>query len=301
MRVLLTGGGGFVGRTLRALISQEQASVETVSLGYRTDATHTIHAPSEIGSVLAAARPDIVLHLAGASFSSPPDVLERINVSYAASLLQGVLENKLNCPVVLFGSAAEYGEVDGAELPVVETRACSPLSTYGKSKLAQTRLAMDYYRQGVRTVVVRPFNIIGPGMPPRMLLHDLVLRLHAVKNRTGRQILELMTPEATRDFIDVRDVALQVWRIARNPDSSGQVVNICTGRETTVKDTFYAVAQALGVDAAFVEKPANRPGALRSVGSVKKMVLLSGSAPEYSFTQSVSDGVASMYASGELS
>jgi len=295
MRVLLTGATGFVGRALLDHLEGEKATATTLALGaQRSTATWNAAHLADVADILDKARPDCVFHLAGTVLTDPPGLMQRINVDYAEALMQGVLDHDLDCPVVVFGSAAEYGNVPPEALPVREDHPCEPVSPYGRTKLAQTRLAMDFLDKGVRTIVLRPFNIIGPGMARRFLLPSLVARIAATAGLPEKPPLGLTTPHATRDFIDVRDAACIAWGIARNPKSVGHIVHVCTGRESSVAWLFETVARELGVDAAYRAEASADAFITRSVGHTGRMLRLAGTGPTFSLEDSVRDVIAAL-------
>ena len=294
MRVLLTGATGFVGRALLARLDKENVSAATLALGPgRADATWNATTLSDIPGILAQARPDCIFHLAGTSRDDPPGLMRRINVDYAEAIMRGVLDHALSCPVVVFGSAAEYGNVPPEALPVAEDHPCDPINPYGRAKLAQTRLAMEYFDKGVRAVVIRPFNIVGPGMAGRFLLPKLAARIAAARTGSNEPV-PLLNPDSTRDYVDVRDVARIAWRVARNPESAGQVVHACTGRETSVARMFEAVAEELGIAVQYKGEAARDAGITRSVGDTGRMVRLAGTGPALSLEESIRDVIAAL-------
>lgn len=293
MRVLLTGVTGFVGRALRDHLEGEDVDTVTLTLGsHGKNTTWNAADLSDVKRILGQARPDYILHLAGTTLTDPPELMQRINVDYAEAVMQGVLDLGLTCPVVVFGSAAEYGNVAPQALPVTEDHPCAPTNPYGRTKLAQTRLANIFFDKGVRTIVLRPFNIIGPGMDSRFLLPSLVARIAAAARTPSKEPLSLLNPDSTRDYVDVRDVARMGWKVARNPKSVGRIVHLCTGRESSVAEMFKAVAGELGVDVAYEAKTSADAGIARSVGDTGRMLRLAGTSPAFSLEESLRDVIA---------
>src|SRR4051794_11161816 len=145
MRALVTGAGGFIGRSLCAHLRAEGAAV--VTLGHREgDAQHYRVDPAQLDTLIAAvdaARPDVVFHLAGVMQAPEPATYYDVNVRYAEGLLTA-LERTGQAAVraMLTGSAAEYGPNPEA-LPIREDMRASPVTDYGISKLAQTRIGLD--------------------------------------------------------------------------------------------------------------------------------------------------------------
>ncbi len=98
-------------------------------------------------------------------------------------------------------------------LPVSEECVCQPATPFGQSKLAQTHLAQAAAAaSGQKIVIVRPFNVIGPGLPDFYFAASLARRLRLLRSENAPigTAFEIFNPDSTRDFIDVRDVATAV-------------------------------------------------------------------------------------------
>jgi nucleoside-diphosphate-sugar epimerase len=117
--------------------------------------------------------------------------------------------------VIAAGSAAEYGATPESELPIREESAPAPVSDYGRSKLTATERAIEMSETlGVPVVIARIFNVTGPGEPDSLVFGKLAQGI-ARAEREARSADILVGPlGATRDLIDVRDVALALLAIA---------------------------------------------------------------------------------------
>ena len=237
---LVTGASGFIGRHVcRELRHRGIHTVAVIRPGGRNaeaDASVLLgDDPSDVDLLvnhLEALRPDIIFHLAGAKPGASLLDLYRTNVVYGAALIDALERLRLT-PVILFaGSAAEYGPVDPSAQPVSESLTCKPVTGYGISKLAQTHHALA--AKQARIVVARLFNPIGPGMP-----HHLALgRFASIISAMGREGGELPTGplNAVRDFSNVADVARCLVALVKTPAAYGQIVNVCSGRGTSLRD-----------------------------------------------------------------
>ncbi len=190
---------------------------------------------ASVAAALEVAKPDSVFHLAGVAVSPDLSVFYRVNVLYAATLLAAMEAAGLSGrQVVLVGSAAEYGPVAPEHQPIVEETPCSPTSHYGISKLAQTQLARAA-RASQRVLVVRPSNLVGPGMPANYLVPQLVEQVLAVQ-RGAAEVVNVGNLAAVRDFLDIEDACRALWRLSSADVPSGEIVNLCSGRGVAVRE-----------------------------------------------------------------
>jgi GDP-4-dehydro-6-deoxy-D-mannose reductase len=120
--------------------------------------------------------PDWVFHLAGIP-SGPAIDVYRINFLASIYLLEAIREHAPKARVLLVGSAAEYGQVAATNLPITEDQPCRPVGPYGVAKHAQTLAALDLvHRLGLKIVIARPFNIIGAGISPSLVVGAILDR-----------------------------------------------------------------------------------------------------------------------------
>ena len=155
-RALVTGASGFVGRHLATQLETDgwhviravRAEPTGLAPGYfglgraPWDAAHFASAIDET-------RPDVVFHMAGATWAESAAAFYAANVMLAAYLLDAVAASQTRPAVVLAGSAAEYGPVTDNQLPVHEEMACNPVTHNGISKYAQTLLGLAHAREEV--------------------------------------------------------------------------------------------------------------------------------------------------------
>jgi GDP-4-dehydro-6-deoxy-D-mannose reductase len=160
------------------------------------------------------------------------------------NLLASVQRHSPECRVVLTGSAAEYGSVDAADMPVSELTACAPAGAYGVTKLAATELALEWARAwGLRVTIARPFNIVGPGVPSRLLVGALIGRVrHALEGPENERspTVRVGNVEALRDFVAVEDVADGMVALLSRPELEG-VFNLCSGQPVAVRDVLETI------------------------------------------------------------
>jgi nucleoside-diphosphate-sugar epimerase len=152
MRALVSGSTGFSGGFLCAALRTQGFEVHAVSQRADVAGVERVDLTSSEAwaRVLRTVRPDHVFHLSGVMYSAKLSDLAQHNAAAAGALLDAALANKPPGVLLLVGSAAEYGIVPEAEIPVVESFPASPRMPYGATKYAQTQLGLDAGRRGLR-------------------------------------------------------------------------------------------------------------------------------------------------------
>jgi len=167
-----------------------------------------------------------------------------------------------------------------------------PSSFFGASKLAQTQVGLAAAAEwGLGVVVVRPFNVIGPGLPRHYFAASLAQRLVELRAAGASGDVPVVNAEATRDFVDVRDMAgalLGLMARGEPPAATMALYNIASGHETPVR----AVAEklcALAGDFKVVDAGAggSRSCMQRSCGDATKLRQSIGWKPRISWEQSM--------------
>ena len=292
-KALVLAGNSFLGRHLcDCLRARGMAVVPTTRRGALGTLPCDVTAAADVRRVLAASQPDWVFSCAAATSPNvAPTELYAVHVMGTLNLLEAMSESTPEATAVLFGSAAEYGAVPEEALPVGESYKEAPTSFFGASKLTQTHLALASARErGLRVLVLRPFNLLGPGLPGHYLATALARRLLAEEGID--EPFAVTNGHATRDFVDVRDVAeaavlLVEWGRAR--PGEGQVFNVASGQETAVLDVAAKLCAMSGrrraVDAGIGP---SRSGVTRSRGDASR-ARAAGWVPRIDWEQSLED------------
>lgn len=143
--------------------------------------------------------------------------------------------------VLLVSSAAVYGNT--ATLPVTEYTSANPISPYGFHKLGQEALLDEFGKlYGVPTCKARVFSTYGRGLR-RLAVWEITQRA-----LTGNYALR-GTGEETRDYLHVTDIAHAVECIASRAPFGGEVINIASGQESSMRQVASLIYRALGVSA----------------------------------------------------
>lgn len=254
-RVLVTGADGFIGSWVTARLVAHRASVVAmVSTTGRDRVTSrrpfaggvTVVASeltdvTSLRSVVDAARPELVIHLAafthvGRSFQRLDDNIQT-NIQGTVNLLTALDGSYQR--FVYVGSGDVYGDVP---VPFVEDGPISPASPYAVSKYAAERFCRMFQQAyGWPIVCLRPFNVYGPGQSPDRIIPELILS--ALQGRP----LEMTEGRQTREFTYVSDVADAFCRALVAPGVEGRVINIGRGDEVAIRDLALLVLGLLGV------------------------------------------------------
>jgi UDP-glucose 4-epimerase len=242
LRILITGGAGFIGSHLVDTLTQEGHQVSVVddlSSGHRNQVSSlarfydiSITNP-ELSTVMQQERPQVVIHHAAqldVRFSvSNPEKDAQINVLGSLNLL----ETSIKCNVERFIFASSGGAMYGEprQFPCSEENPIEPLSPYGAAK-ATVETYLHYYRQvhGLKSFALRYANVYGPRQDPHG--EAGIIAIFTLAFLEGRTPIIFGDGEQVRDFVYVDDVvAANVACLTSNKPGS---YNIGTGEGTSV-------------------------------------------------------------------
>lgn len=236
MRLLVIGATGFLGAHVRTRAEAAGMEVVTAARSPLPDSPRHVSLdlaaddPARLAATLADVAPDAVVNCAGA-VAGPADVLSAVNVTGTYALVRAMLQAP-PARLVHLGSAAEYGRAE-PEVGVSERTPPRPVSMYGVTKLAGTRLVQVVRAVQLETVVLRVFNPVGPGAPEAGLPGRLAGTLRSALAE-GTEV-HLGPLDAVRDFVDARDVADAVLAAATADTLPHPVLNIGSGRGVPVR------------------------------------------------------------------
>lgn len=235
MKVAVFGSNGFIGSHVTSEVAKHH---DVVALSRNAEDPDLRADLSDAGSVKRAMErhaPDAVINCAGIIDPTRAD----LNVQYTRNLFDGIEQSDIIPDrIITTGSAAVYGQVDS--LPVREDVEHNPGNDYGRSKSEEETMVLERAREiGTQAVVARVFNPIGPNMPDRMLIPNLLRQAEDIKagNRNGFEISRL---DSERDFIDVRDLA-RAYVALLVAELSDEVYNIGTGNGTPNAELLRAI------------------------------------------------------------
>ena len=246
--ILVTGAAGFAGSHLLDLLRSDDARMVALrkpGVGADTQAAYPDADWREIDlldrdamrRVVADTGPDAVYHLAGAphvgqSWSAATDTLA-VNVMGTHVLLEAIRLEGVPSRVVVPSSAYVYRAVDRA---LTEDDAVEAANPYAISKVA-TELAVARAARvdGLRAVVARSFNHIGPRQDPSFFASGVARQVALIEAGRLEPVILVGNLESRRDLTDVRDT-VQAYRALADRGSPGTAYNVCSGRAYRMRD-----------------------------------------------------------------
>lgn len=270
-RALVTGGAGFIGSNLVKLLTESRHEVvvlDNYSSGYRQNLAPFPQARVIEGDVRdeSAVREaiegcEVAFHLAASvgnvrSIEHPIEDSE-INVIGTLRVLEAARHHSVR-KVVFSSSAGIFGELK--TLPIREDHQVEPDSPYGASKLGAEKLCLAYAKlYPLECVCLRYFNVYGVNQ--RYDAYGNVIPIFAHRALRGQPLVIFGDGEQTRDFVNVRDVAMANYRAAMAPGVSG-VFNIASGTQVTINRLASLLSEAGRLDV-IIEHAATRQGDVR--------------------------------------
>lgn len=313
MKILVTGADGFVGEHLvEALLDaghEVSASVltlpptrDTLTPGQMAQAewkAADVRDHDALHRLVAAVRPDQIYHLAG--FASGAMARERssqalaTNAGGTVNLCEAVAAVRDEFPdfdprVLVMGSGDSYGDAARDDVPLNEQMHLRPVSAYGLSKAAQELAAHTYRRaRGLRILVVRSFNLVGPGQAPQFVVPDFCTQVAKIASGRSRDpVLHVGNLDAERDFTDVRD-GVRAFRMVMALDEPAAAYNVATGESIAIRSIVEWILDEADVRPEIVTDQSRcRRGEVRRIrGDAGLLRRDTGWAPERDIEQSV--------------
>lgn len=245
MRALVTGANGFLGNHLVAALVREGHEAAAFGGDVRERADWARHAPA-----------DVLLHLAAVSSvpaaTRDPERAWAVNADGTLRALEWARAGGAR-RVVLVSTAHVYGKARYS--PIDEAHPLAPGSPYGASKLAAEALTLAYGRTyGIEAVVVRPFNVYGPGQAAGFLVPDIMMPL-----AQGRAPV-LGDPKPVRDFTYVDDATAFLVKAATLPGLGGIALNLGSGSGHPIAEVAKLAAEVSGTGLVPTFDPAKARG-----------------------------------------
>ncbi|MBI4277434.1 MAG: SDR family oxidoreductase [Armatimonadetes bacterium] len=293
MKILVTGGAGFIGsHVVEAYLATGHAVavVDTLATGRRENLPpgvrlHQVDLRDEaLDGVFAEERPEVVNHHAAQASVAvslrDPRGDAAVNVIGGLCLLELCVRHGVRRVIYASTGGAIYG--DAASLPTDERHPAAPSSPYGVAKYALEQYLHAFrVMHGLPSVTLRYANVYGPRQDPHGEAGVIALFIHAMLR--GEQPTVFGDGAQTRDFVGVEDVA-RANVLALQSDAAG-VFNIGTGVETSVNDLFARLAALTGSPGRPARAPA-RPGEVyRSVLDVRLAAERLGWTPQVSLQE----------------
>ena len=241
MKILITGGAGFIGSHLTdALIRKNHhiIVVDDLSTGKKTNLNPQakfyklkIQSP-KLTDVFRKEKPNVVFHLAAQmnvrKSISDPSFDAQTNILGSINLLENCVKHKIKKFIFISTGGAIYG--DGVKIPTPENAAAAPLSPYGVAKFAIEKYLYFYNHQyKLSYTILRLANIYGPRQNYLGEAGVVAIFCHNLKNN---QPLTIFGGAQTRDFVYVADV-VQAGLKAMSKSKQG-IYNVGTSQQTSI-------------------------------------------------------------------
>jgi UDP-glucose 4-epimerase len=307
MRVVVTGGAGFIGSNLVRALVRRGAQVTVVDNLATTwslrliedvlDRVEFVHADIRLAEDLervGTGPVDRVYHLA-ASFANElsmdhPTIDMRANIEGTVNVL--AMARRLGCGLFVYtGSSSSYGDV---EPPFHEDGPTRPYTPYAISK----QVGETYVRSsGLSYAVFRLFNAYGPGDPPGTYRNAVPNMMAAIDDPGGR--IRILGRTATRDFTYVDDVVRVLLDAGR---ATGAVVNVASGVETPVVDLARHILRLFDLPESRLsfEEPRAWDRVVRRCASVERLRTLFDFVPSTPLRDGLREAARWLHAAGHL-
>jgi len=299
-KVLVTGGGGFIGSHLVERLVELGADV-TAFVRYNSrndpglleilgDKRKEIRIVSgeirELETVRKVTKDaEVIFHLAALvgipySYVHPNEVIE-VNTIGTLNVLTAVKDLGVR-KVVITSTSEVYGTA--ITIPISEKHPKQPQSPYSASKIAADAIALSFYHAfELPVAIVRPFNTFGPRQSDRAIIPTLI------GQALTKRVIEVGNTKPTRDFTFVTDTVEGFIKVAESDSSVGEEINLGSGREISVGDLAEKIAALCGRDVQIVpSKERFRPAkseVARLLGDASKAGKMLGWEPKKKFEE----------------
>ena len=288
MKVLVTGGAGFVARHLaRELTRNGNEAVLTDIVDaqladfHRADLTDR----AAIADLVRQVQPEAIVHLGAISFvpdaAKDPGLLERVNVGGTRNLLdalQNAPRHGRRNPAFLFVSTAQVNHL--------------PRSAYAESKATAESVVQQFANAGIDVLIARPANHTGPGQSPKFVVPSFIRQALEIQAER-RSSFTTGNLDSIRDFTDVRDI-VAAYRLILEHGDPGNIYNIGSNNRISIGKLLELIATIVGIPPKSETDPTLwRPTDASEPINVSDLTRL-GWAAKISFEQTLRDMVTAM-------
>lgn len=254
MKVLVTGGAGFIGSHLVEKLSEENCQVmvlDNLHTGLRENVPAGVAlvelnvCDPQLLPLFETEKFDAVVHLAGQTMVNvsidDPHYDAQVNIQGTVNVLEACRKTEVK-RIVFASTAAVYGDID--EVPIQETFAARPTSFYGLSKLTVENYLQLYHQlYGLDYVALRFANVYGERQGDGG--EGGVISIFTKRVARGEAIAIYGDGGQTRDFIYAGDVASGIWQALRT-EKANAVYNLSTQTEVSINHMVALLAQISG-------------------------------------------------------
>jgi len=303
MKVLLTGGAGFIGSHIQDKLLEQGHDVAILD-NLRSGKKENVHAQSKFYEVditdkekleeaLMDFKPKAIFHLAAQN--EVPYSMEHpyedatTNIIGMMNLCEASV--KAGVPKIIYSNTggAYYGDVDEKDLPVEEDHIITkPTSFYGVSKAtAELYLKLYAHAHGLEYVALRYSNVYGPRQDGNK--EAGVIAIFTSKMLKGEMPTINGSGDFTRDYVFVGDVADANLKALEYPKND--YFNIATGKRTSVQEVFDVIAQEIGISEQANYGPDRSGDAKHNALAIGKAEVKLGWTPKYDLAQGIKETI----------
>ena len=265
MKVLVTGATGFIGSHLSEMLLEENFEVVAFDRynpnnewgwleysKYKKDIEVILGDIRDYDSVLKAISGcDSVFHLAALvgipySYESPLAYI-RTNIEGTYNVLEVARQRDLK-QILITSTSETYGTAQ--TVPINEDHPLVGQSPYSASKIAADQLSLSYFKSFDMPIkIVRPFNTYGPRQSARAIIPTVITQI-----LNGAREIKLGNIDPTRDFTYVLDTCLGFLEIYKATKLFGEVTNIGSSSEISIRDLCEVIKELLGKEISILEE-----------------------------------------------
>ena len=285
LKVLVTGGTGFVGRHLVAALDRTLAEGSEIVAGTsRPDMGRPDGDPAgaaipsgripvrltamdvtdaaQVSAVVRAEQPTHLVHLAAiaavTAATRDPRFAWSVNLGGTLNVALAVADECPSCRILFSGSSEIYGASFKAGVPLDEGALLQPANPYAASKAAADLMLGQMALQGVAVTRVRPFNHTGPGQGEQFAIPSFAAQIARIELGLQEPVIRVGWLDAVRDFLDVGDVVDGYVRIIRSADRlpPGCIINLASGTGRRIGDLLDRLVSMSTVPIELVQDPA---------------------------------------------
>ena len=263
MKILITGSEGFIGSHLVSKLVKKGYYVNALvlynsfnNIGWLENLEQ--HEKKKINIILgdirdynsvfnAAKNCDVIINLAALigipySYKAPMSYFET-NVKGTINILE--VAKKLNIKKVIQTSTSEvYGSAKF--VPMTEDHPLVGQSPYSASKISSDQVSLSYFLSfGTPVTILRPFNTFGPRQSLRAIIPSIIVQGLSANNFDKN--IQIGSLEPTRDFNYIEDIIDGFILAIKNKKCIGEIINLSTGKEISIKETVKLISKILNV------------------------------------------------------
>ncbi len=240
-KVIITGGGGFVGKYLSQYLVEQGFVVygfdrHGSDIPNITTVIIDILDKEKVDKYIQQISPTHLIHLAAQSsvkksWDNPTQTIS-INVEGTRNILESITLHTPKCTVLIISSAEIYGTPK--ILPITEQTPINPNNPYAESRKQQEELCQNFITKNkLNLIIARSFPHTGAGQSDQFVCSNFAKQIALIEANQQPPILTVGNLEAKRDFTDVRDVVRAYHLLITTPHTSG-VFNVCSAKSIPI-------------------------------------------------------------------